>query len=124
MSLLDRSLYLKIKSLYETNPRRFKGWRDSTSLGTKFSLTDKVTGEVFKGWHSVGYYGYKDDDFSRKLEFIQKWDGPFFCTPLEVKELYEIVSKRRGDRVRKLWKMKLEKLQNKKLADLKKAYEE
>lgn len=121
--LLDRKLYLKIKSLYEDNPRRFKGRRDSTRLGTTFSLTDKVTGEVFKGWHTVGYYTYKGQT-SCDVEFIQEWHGPFFCTPAEVKEMYEIVSKRREDRCRKLWNMKLEKLQNKKLTALKKVYED
>lgn len=116
---LDRKLYLKIKSLYEDNPRRFKGWRGSTHLGTKFSLTDKVTGEVFKGWHSVGYYAF---DFNDELELIQDWHGPFFCKPDEVKELYEIVSSRQESRRRKLMEIKLSKLRDKKLTELKMTY--
>lgn len=117
--LLDRGLYLKIKSLYEANPRRFKGWRDMTSSGTNFSLTDKVTGEVFKGRHSVGYYVF---DFNDELEIIQDWHGPFFCKPDEVKELYEIVSNRQESRRRKLLGIKISKLRANKLNDLKLTY--
>ena len=116
MSCLGRDLYIKIKSLYEQNPRRFK----ARCNGAAFSLTDRQTGEVFKGHHSEGVYIYDEDG---KLEFVQEWHGPFFCTTEEVKEMYEIVSRRREDRCRKLWKMKLEKLQNKKLTDLKSVYE-